>query len=128
MAGRTRGTSTRTITYSGNRRQKYNSTVTRDEVSGKKFHSKAEYEEYGNLLWRFAADEIRDLETQVRFHIMVNKNRICVYVADFTYLEKQGDEWKPVIHDKKGYKTEVFKLKWKLMEALYGDKWELRLT
>jgi hypothetical protein len=128
MAGRTRGTSTPTITYSGNRRQKYNSTVTRDEVSGKTFHSKAEREEYGALLWRFAADEIRELETQVRFPIEVNGVKICTYIADFTYTEKQGDIWKPVIHDKKGYKTDVFKLKWKLIEALYGDKWELRIT
>lgn len=65
------------------------------------------------------AGEITDLELQVKFEIQprfkaVNGHiiRPIIYLADFVYKDKDG---KTVIVDVKGYKTDVYKLKKKLM-------------
>nr|DAX39490.1 MAG TPA: Endonuclease [Caudoviricetes sp.] len=65
------------------------------------------------------AGEITDLELQVKFEIQprfkaVNGHiiRPITYLADFVYKDKDG---KTVIVDVKGYKTDVYKLKKKLM-------------
>ncbi len=63
--------------------------------------------------------DITDLELQVKFEIQprfkaVNGHiiRPITYIADFVYKDKDGQT---VIVDVKGYKTEVYKLKKKLM-------------
>lgn len=83
------------------------------------FASKREAAHYQKLKLLEQAGEIRDLQQQVRFNLVVNDKKICAYVADFTYRLKDG---KAVIDETKGYKTDVFKLKWKLLQALHGDE------
>lgn len=49
--------------------------------------------------------------------INVNGSLICSYVADFTYTDNKTE--KLVVEDVKGYRTDVFKIKKKLVEATY---------
>lgn len=68
---------------------------------------------------------IRDLKLQVKFPVVVNKKRICSYVSDFTYYDEFGyhvvDVKSPITS-----KNPVFRLKKKLVEALYNFEIELR--
>lgn len=59
---------------------------------------------------------IDKLQRQVRFPIVVNEQKICIYIADFVY-EENG---KRVVEDCKGFKTQEYKLKKKLMKACLG--------
>lgn len=63
---------------------------------------------------------ITKLELQPRFLIHVNGIKICTYVADFSYLDKESNM--TIIEDVKGVKTPVYKIKKKLVEAIYGIK------
>ena len=62
--------------------------------------------------------EIQELEFQPRFGLRVHGNLICTYVADFRYFDARTGQI--VIEDTKGVKTPVYRIKKKLMEALYG--------
>ena len=44
------------------------------------------------------------------------------YYADFTYWKKTDNGWKYVVEDVKGLRTEVYKIKRKLMLERYGIK------
>ena len=92
------------------------------EFNGIVFDSIKECERYKDLLILEKAGEIRDLRRQVRFELLPkmkgkNRNERAVhYVADFTYYRKNphgADEY--VVEDVKGMRTEVYKLKRKLM-------------
>lgn len=53
----------------------------------------------------------------------INGKKKCVeravkYVADFVYFDKEKGEL--VVEDVKGVKTDVYKLKRKLMRSIYG--------
>lgn len=61
-------------------------------------------------------DEIKDLRLQVTYPIQVNGEPLCSYIADFVYLEG-GDV---IVEDVKGHKTDVYKLKKKLMRIVHG--------
>ena len=37
------------------------------------------------------ANHIRDLKTQVRFDIVIKEQKVCTYIADFTYYEINQD-------------------------------------
>ena len=68
---------------------KYNAKKT--QFMGFKFDSKWEAERYGQLVMLQRANHIRDLKTQVRFDIVINEQKVCTYVADFTYYEINQD-------------------------------------
>ncbi len=91
----------------------------RTPVGGKIFASKKEARRYKELLALQGAGMIRDLETQPVFDLEVNGVRVCRYVADFRYidLERGGVT---VVEDVKGWRTEVYRLKAKLMKAVHG--------
>ena len=94
---------------------------------GIKFDSKWESERYAELNLLLRAGEIENLETQVRFDLIVNDSKICTYVADFTYYEKNKEGEKVfIVEDAKGLETAVFKLKKKLMLAIKGI--DIRVT
>jgi hypothetical protein len=86
-------------------------------VDGFAFDSKKEAARYGELKLLQRAGEIRDLELQPRFPLVVNGHKVCTYVGDFKYTELAGVE---VIEDVKGVKTDVYRLKAKLMLACLG--------
>lgn len=81
------------------------------------FDSRAEAGRYMQLKLLLAAGEIKDLVLQERFPIVVNGQKIGTYIADFSYTTADGVR---VIEDVKGVKTPVYRLKKKLVRALYG--------
>lgn len=92
------------------------------EVDGFIFDSKAEAAYYSELKLRENAEgdyRISDLELQPKFPIVVNDIHIANYFADFRYKDSQGST---IVVDVKGMKTDVYRLKKKLVEAIYEIK------
>jgi hypothetical protein len=99
---------------------------------GWRFASKGEAARYEELLLLGAAGELRNLELQPRFPLRVNGVEVSTYVADFRYDERTyaphapGAKWldpfvwADVVEDFKGLRTPMYRLKRKLVEALYG--------
>lgn len=86
-------------------------------VDGIFFHSKKEARHYKVLKAMQQAGIIRDLETQPKFKLDINGVHICNYFADFRYFDLELD--REVIVDVKGVKTQVYKLKKRLMLAIH---------
>lgn len=87
------------------------------------FASKKEAGRYQELLLLKKAGAICELKTQVAYTLSVNDQLICLYVADFVYLEETGDKSDPlrvIVEDVKGYRTPEYKIKAKLMKACHG--------
>jgi len=61
------------------------------------------------------AGEISHLEQQPEFPVEINGKRVCTYRADFAYFANNAR----VVEDVKGHRTEVYRLKKKLVEALH---------
>lgn len=109
------------------RRSKFgNEKVT---VFGITFDSKREAQRYLELSSMQRAGKIKGLQTQVPFELIppIRDNngkliqRSCVYVADFVYSTVNDDgTTMRVVEDAKGYRTEVYKIKAKLMLWQYG--------
>lgn len=82
------------------------------------FDSKKERDYYVILEMMLKNNQITDLKTQVKFELQPSFKfkgktiRSISYIADFTYI-KDG---KLIIVDTKGYRTEVYKLKKKMMQ------------
>lgn len=70
------------------------------------------------------AGEIKDFNEQVKIPLVVNGYHICNYYMDFVIQHNDGTT---EYLETKGYATDVWKLKWKIFEALY-DKPENKLT
>lgn len=95
---------------------------TRITVDGMKFDSKKEYNRYCQLRTLERAGIIKNLERQVEY-ILIDKfktpdgtQRKTSYIADFKYIEN-GEM---IVEDVKGFKTDVYKLKKKMMFDKYG--------
>ena len=91
-------------------------------IFGITFDSKKEMERYLYLRSLLEKGEIEGLEMQVPFTLIEpftlngKKYRKMEYIADFVYI-KDG---KKIVEDTKGFKTEVYKIKKKLMAYLYN--------
>lgn len=90
------------------------------EVDGIKFDSKKEAQRYQNLKLLERAGKIQNLKLQSVFPVEISGVKICKYKADFEY-EESGQR---VVEDVKGFRRGVpytlFRLKAKLVKALYG--------
>lgn len=93
---------------------KYNAKKT--WLDGHCFDSKREAERYSELALLWKNGDIEDLKIHERYPLVVNNHLVCTYEADFVYTEN-GQE---VVEDVKGFRTDVYKLKKKLMLAVYG--------
>ena len=99
-------------------RSKYGNKKT--TIHGITFDSKWESERYLYLKSLEKAGRIKDLELQPRYNILVNNQKICAYVADFKYNKENADGvWEHIVEDAKGVETPEFKLKKKLMKAVF---------
>ena len=99
-------------------RSKYGNKKT--TIHGITFDSKWESERYLYLKSLEKAGRIKDLELQPRYNILVNDQKICAYVADFKYNKENADGiWEHIVEDAKGVETPEFKLKKKLMKAVF---------
>ena len=95
---------------------KYNNIKT--TINGCKFDSKKEANRYLELREMERRGEISNLELQVKYPLTVNGTIVCSYICDFRYVEKGYLTY--VIEDVKGVKTPLYRLKNKLMKAIYG--------
>ena len=86
------------------------------EIDGIIFHSKGEANRYLELKRLMRGNVISSLQLQPKFTIAINGYKICDYIADFSYIEN-GES---IVEDFKGHRTDVYKLKKKLVKALYG--------
>lgn len=102
-----------------NRRSKFGNV--RTAYNGRTFASKHEAACAGQLdMLRFAKDpqqKVVDIEYQHRIPLVVSGQKVCDYVADFRVLfaDKHVEIW-----DAKGFRTPEYKLKKKLVKAVYG--------
>lgn len=105
-------------------------------VNGIKFDSKKEAKRYKDLLLLEQAGTIKDLQRQVKYALIpaqyapdiIGKRgghkrgklleRECSYVADFVYTDTESGQ--TVVEDVKGFRTEVYKIKKKLLLERYG--------
>jgi len=100
-------------------RSKYGAKKT--VVDGITFDSKWEAERYGQLKAMERGGLVTELELQVPYNIIVNDQKICKYIADFRYkLEHSDGTIEDVVEDAKGVETPEFKLKKKLMKAVFN--------
>lgn len=99
------------------RRNKYGAIKTK--VDGVMFDSRLESQWYTYLKTLGTYDLISDLELQKEFLLTVNGKQIGIYIADYFFFDKKKQKW--TVGDAKGVKTDVFKLKWRLCQALYPD-------
>lgn len=90
----------------------------KEVVDGIKFDSKKEANRYRELKLMERAKAIQDLKLQVTFPLVKKSKygREIKYVADFVYY----DQGHMVVEDTKGYRTDVYRLKKRLMAELYG--------
>lgn len=64
---------------------------------------------------------IRGLVQQPKFPIVIYGEKICTYIGDWVFEERGPDgEWRKVLADCKGMKTPIYKIKKKLVKAIYG--------
>lgn len=104
--------------YKKLKKPKYNSIKT--TIDNIVFHSKKEASRYKELKLLENCGLIKDLKLQQVIPIIVKNTHICKYIADFTYLDVEKN--KTIIEDVKGFKTQIYNLKKKLVEALYDIK------
>lgn len=104
----------------GPARGKYNARGRR--VDGRWFASSSEATRYEQLKELLAQGRIENLECQPRYPVRVNNRLICTYVADFRYevIDDHGKVLSTPVEDVKGMMTPTYKIKQKLMQAVYG--------
>lgn len=88
------------------------------EVDGIRFDSGKEARRWSELKLLERAGRISNLTRQVKFSLDVNGIHICNYFADFCY-DENGDV---ITEDCKGVRTKDYRLKAKLMLAIYRIK------
>lgn len=96
---------------------KYNAKPVR--IDGIRFASSSEGKRYKQLKTMYTAGFIKDLELQPRFKFEHEGKTLCTYVADFQYIERETGDL--IIEEIKGKRTEVYKLKLKMMKAYYPE-------
>lgn len=94
-------------------------------VDGITFDSKREANRYSELKLLERGKLISDLQRQVPFELIPKQVDIngkilegkITYIADFVYKDKDGNT---VVEDSKGYRTDVYRIKKKLMLYMKG--------
>lgn len=103
-------------------KSKYKNQAT--TLDGIWFHSKREANRYAELKLLEQAGQIADLELQPKYSIDVGGVHVCDYVADFRYTEELptpgGTIRETIVEDAKGFRTDVYKLKRRLMQAVFA--------
>lgn len=87
-------------------------------VDGIKFASKAEANRYGVLKILEKGGKIVHLKLQPRYPFLINGVKVCSYVGDFEYFDKDLQRW--VLEDVKGHRTRDYVIKKNLMKACFG--------
>jgi Protein of unknown function (DUF1064) len=85
-------------------------------VDGRTFDSKLEANRYLDLRRLHRAGVISELICQPAFQVEINGIRVFEYRADFQYTDEHG---RTVYEDCKGFPTAVYRLKKRIIEAVY---------
>lgn len=96
------------------------------QIGDRVFDSLKEGRRYSELMMLDKAGYITDLECQKKFVLIPRQTdehgkvieRECTYRADFYYIDT--DTGKEVVEDVKGMRTEVYKIKKKLLLHVHG--------
>ena len=100
------------------RKSKYRSIKTTvDDIT---FDSKKEAKRYQELKLLQCANKIEGLRLQFPYVLIDNSRygRQIKYVADFVYYDKELKQ--EIVEDTKGFRTDVYRLKKRLMAETYG--------
>lgn len=101
------------------RQHKYNARQT--VVDGITFPSRKQANRYQELMLLLKAGEIMNLELEKTIPLIVNGQLICKYRCDFVYIKLPWHSTGSVVYeDVKGYATNEYRLKKKLMKAIYN--------
>lgn len=92
----------------------------RVEVDGIRFDSQKEARLWQVLRQRLASGELVRLERQVRFELTAHGCPICVYVADFAFVNHDGEYHVVDVKSDFTRKLPIFRLKSKLFRAQMG--------
>lgn len=83
------------------------------------FDSRKEANRYCELKMLVKEGSIVSLELQPAFDLLVSSGKsVGKYKADFKYYDCEKKSW--IVEDVKGMKTPVYRLKKKIVEAVYG--------
>ena len=104
------------MTYLQRSGNKYHSKSTQYE--GVVYHSKLEAAYAQELDLRAKAKDIRSWECQVKLDLKVNGVHITNYYIDFVVTHNDGSR---EFVETKGFETETWRLKWKILEATFDD-------
>lgn len=105
-------------------------TAKKQNFNGKIYDSKFEAGEAQELELRKRGRDIKDYRTQVTFPLYIRneitkeKFNLGVYIADFVVEHNDGSL---EIRETKGkiFATPHFRMKWKMVEALYGHEYKM---
>lgn len=86
--------------------------------NGHWFDSTGEMNYAINLDWRIKAKEIKSYTRQHKIDLRVNGIHITNYFCDFRVVTKSGGV---EFHEYKGAVTDVFTIKWRLLQALLNE-------
>ena len=94
-------------------------------VDGITFDSKKEAYWYLQYRAMERNGDITNLELQVPFPVQINGVHICKYIADFVFTDKKGNRHVVDVKSQMTAKLPVFRLKKKLVQALYNVEIEI---
>jgi hypothetical protein len=87
-------------------------------IDGHRFASHKEGRRYRELVTLESGHVIGGLELQPKYLILINGRKCGEYRGDFRYTDLET--LAEIVEDVKGVRTPVYKLKKKLVEAIYG--------
>lgn len=92
------------------------------KIGSESFDSMKEARRYQELLLLQRAGKIQSLSRQVKYELIPKQEgeRACSYIADFVYHDVETGE--TVVEDVKGVRTDVYKIKRKLMLWIHNIK------
>lgn len=96
----------------------------RMDYNGRLYMSKKEAGYAQDLDLMIKAKVVKEYIPQYRLRLDVNGYHICDYLVDFLVIMADGSE---ELHEVKGFETMLFQYKWRLTEALYGNKYKMVL-
>lgn len=99
-------------------RRKYHNVKV--EIDGLTFDSQAEARRYGELRLLERDGEIRELGHHARFPLVVHGQDCGYYEADFVYITREGERTVEDVKSPATRKLAVYRLKAKLVWAIYG--------
>lgn len=103
-------------------RNKYNAKIVK--YNGRTYQSALEATYAQELDLRKKAGEIKEIIPQYKIDIRVNGIHVCNYYMDFKLIMPDGSI---EMHEVKGFATDLWRIKWRLSQALYPE-WKFVLV